>query len=496
MPSHLYRTGGMPLGVCPAVRPTWLSRLARLARALLAAALAAGVVSCGDHAPPRLTESDALVVVIRDRLTTHERDQQAERIGSRGFESDLVEQFAASIGKPLRLVIAQSDQELYEKLKSGEAHFGAGWLPLPDLDADSFVQATPYGKNRQVIVQNDASLPLAELSDLAGKTIHVVEGSKHADRLKALTGVEPPPTIIEHKSWDEFDLVEAVSDQRIEYALTDSRVMEVASNFYPTLQTTLEVGGEKPVSWLFPADGDPDLLARANAFLDESLRDGTLARLIDRYFGHIRRLDRNDVISYLEAVHSLLPDYEQEFKRGQIITGIDWRLLAALAYQESKWNPLATSPTGVRGMMMLTEDTADHLGVKNRLDASESIRAGSRYLADLRDQLPPEVKEPDRTWMALAAYNLGLGHMNGARAIAPSTGADPDQWFEMKKVLPLLSRPQYYSRLKSGRARGGEAVILVENVRMFYDILQRHAPAYVPLAPPKKSGRGGKTGRA
>lgn len=489
MPSRPYRTGCIPLGARPAVRPSsWLLRLARMARVLVTAALAAGVVACGERVPERLATSNELVVVIRDRLTTHEQEQRADKIGSRGFESDLVEQFAASLGKPVRLIIAQSDQELYEKLKDGEAHFGAGWLPLPDLDADSFVQATPYGKNRQVIVQNEASLPLTELADLAGKTIHVVEGSKHVDRLKAITGLEPPPTIIEHKEWDEFDLVAAVSDQRIEYALTDSRVMEVASNYYPTLQTTLTVGEEKPVSWLFPADGDPDLLARANAFLDESQRDGTLARLIDRYFGHIRRLERADVITYLEAIHSVLPDYEQDFKRGQVITGIDWRLLAALSYQESKWNPLATSPTGVRGIMMITEDTADHLGVKNRLNAAESIRAGSRYLADLRDQLPSEVKEPDRTWMALAAYNLGMGHMNGARAIAPSTGADPTQWFEMKKVLPLLSRPEYYSRLKSGRARGGEAVILVENVRIFYDILQRHAEAYVPLAPVARKG--------
>jgi membrane-bound lytic murein transglycosylase F len=90
--------------------------------------------------------------------------------------------------------------------------------------------------------------------------------------------------------------------------------------------------------------------------------------------------------------------------------------------------------------------------------------------------------------MALAAYNLGLGHLNGARAIAPSTGANPDQWFEIKKVLPLLARPQYYARLKSGRARGGEAVILVENVRIYYDILQRYTAAYVPLAAPAKKG--------
>src|SRR5690606_32224713 len=97
------------------------------------------------------------------------------------------------------------------------------------------------------------------------------------------------------------------------------------------------------------------------------------------------------------------------------------------------------------------------------------------------DDLPEEVKDPDRLWLALAAYNLGMGHMNGGRAIAESMGYDPNSWYEMKKVLPLLAKPEYYARLKSGRARGGEAVIMVENIRTFYDTLSRFEPAYKPL---------------
>jgi len=125
---------------------------------------------------------------------------------------------------------------------------------------------------------------------------------------------------------------------------------------------------------------------------------------------------------------------------------------------------------------MLTEDTADRMQVNNRLDPKESIAAGARYLADLMEQLPAGIKGPDRQWLALAAYNLGMGHLNGARQFAPGLKRDPDSWYDMKKVLPLLSRPEYYGRLKSGRARGGEAVIMVENVRTYYDILSRFEP--------------------
>ena len=190
---------------------------------------------------------------------------------------------------------------------------------------------------------------------------------------------------------------------------------------------------------------------------------------------------RKPTARFIERMQSVLPAYRVLFHAAQASTGIDWRLLAALAYQESQWEPLAASPTGVRGMMMLTGDTADRLGVSNRLDAAQSIRAGAEYLSDLRDSLPSTVREPDRLWLALAAYNLGMGHLNGARHIAKTRRADPDSWYEMKKVLPLLAQPQYYTRLKSGRGRGGEAVIMVENIRVYTDILNHHERAYRPL---------------
>lgn len=184
--------------------------------------------------------------------------------------------------------------------------------------------------------------------------------------------------------------------------------------------------------------------------------------------------------NFIDDAKTVLPRYRHLFQLAQEVTGLDWRLIAALAYQESKWDPQATSMTNVRGMMMLTEDTADALHVDNRLDAMQSIRGGARYLVQLMDQLPTSVVAPDRLWLALAAYNLGMGHMNGGRAIALKLNKNPDSWFDMKSVLPLMSQPAYYERLKSGRARGGEAVILVENVRSYYSLLAHLEPAHVP----------------
>lgn len=212
----------------------------------------------------------------------------------------------------------------------------------------------------------------------------------------------------------------------------------------------------------------------SHAFIERVRKDGTLARLEERYFGHVRRLKQIDIEKFFGQIETTLPKLRKHFQDAERITGIDWRLIAALAYQESHWDPFATSYTNVRGMMMLTEETADRLGVSNRLDARESIIGGARYLNILKDTLPADVEEPDRTWLALAGYNIGPGHLNAARTIGRQLKANPNAWYDMKRVLPLLAKPQYYNRLKSGRARGGEAVILVENIRSYYDILTRN----------------------
>jgi membrane-bound lytic murein transglycosylase F len=156
-------------------------------------------------------------------------------------------------------------------------------------------------------------------------------------------------------------------------------------------------------------------------------------------------------------------------------------LLAAIGYQESQWNAFATSPTGVRGVMMLTGDTADRMGVANRLDARQSILGGARYLMTMKEMLPSRIPEPDRTWLALAAYNQGEGHMEDARRITRARDGNPDSWADVKEALPYLGRGTYAKAMKYGYARGGEALDFAENIRSYYDILLRLEPEYHPL---------------
>lgn len=152
--------------------------------------------------------------------------------------------------------------------------------------------------------------------------------------------------------------------------------------------------------------------------------------------------------------------------------GLDWKLLAAMGYQESHWNPKAVSPTGVRGIMMLTLQTAGHLGIKNRLDPESSIMGGAKYLDQIRRRFPEELKEPDRTWFAMAAYNVGYYHVIDAQILARKLGKDPNKWLDLQTVLPLLAQKKWYKKTLYGYARGWEPVKYVTNIRRYYDLLQ------------------------
>lgn len=394
-----------------------------------------------------------------------------------GFEYDLLAAFAAELKIPLRPVVVGSVAEMRELLRDGKVHMAAA-MPVESTDELRF--STVLHKAEPLVVQHGDSMPLDEPEELAA---HAIEVPKASPLLPLLRALAPPPQLVE-TSGNDLDLMARVNERQSQLAATDSLHFDVAINYYPDLDVAQELDGTVAYAWAF-GGGDDALRAQADAFIARAQGDGTMTRLRDRYYGHIKRIGANNMVHFLQLMQTRLPRFRALFHEAQLLTGVDWRLLAALAYQESNWDPLATSFTGVRGMMMLTEDTADRLRVSNRLDPKQSVLAGARYLVDLMEGVPKEAPHPDRVWLALAAYNIGPGHFNGAVAIARGLNRDPASWYEMKKVLPLLARPQYYERLKSGRARGGEAVIMVENIRNFYDVLSRFEPPYVPVVKPR-----------
>lgn len=456
-----------------------------MARILALVVIALLLSSCGpSHKPlPTVQQGRELVVVTYNSPTTYFVDNDD---AFAGLEYDLAHLFAHELGPDIRvkfLVVGGVDEVIPALLK-GKAHLAAAALGQTRLRSHlvrfgpSYQQVQP-----QVVINREREQGIRKVSDLIGKHLEVMRGSSHAERLAALATQFPGLRWQEVRSTAEDELLEKVADGRLDATIADSRVVAIAQNFHPNLAVAFDFGLPEDLAWAFPKTGEEWVYQKARRFFGRIQKDGTLRRLIDRYYGHVERLNPTDVIHFLVRMRTVLPQYIGLFKQAQETTGVDWRLLAAVSYQESHWDTYNTSPTNVRGLMMLTEDTADRLGVTDRLDPRQSIPAGARYLLQLKERIPDRIPEPDRTWLALAAYNIGLAHLEDARILAQRQGLDPDAWADVKKTLPLLNKAEYYSTLKNGFARGGAAVIFVESIRTYYDILGKYEKKHTPALP-------------
>jgi membrane-bound lytic murein transglycosylase F len=275
------------------------------------------------------------------------------------------------------------------------------------------------------------------------------------------------------KTSDSMELLHLVVTGEAPLAIVDSNEFAVQQALFPRLRVAFDIGKEQELTWyLTPTTDNSRLLVRINRLFEHLEQNGTMERLRQSHFVHARGVTRIGSHTFNRNMRKTLPKYTQMIKQVAKEYQLDRHLLAAIAYQESHWDPLATSPTGVRGMMMLTRPTAKEMGVKNRLDALQSLRGGARYLKNMKRRLPQRIGEPNLTWFALAAYNVGLGHLEDARVLTQRQGGDPDVWADVIQRLPLLQQSKYYQTLRHGYARGSEPVTYVENIRHYYRILQ------------------------
>ena len=424
---------------------------------------------------PRVS-GELVILTLRGPSTTQDAPQAGKRKDETltGFEHDLATLFAKELGLVAKFIVINSHQKLLTALQEGRGHIAAaGLVPNVDLRAKySFSQS--YKLVQYQLIHNKADPKPKSLRDATAKRIAVIAETPAHDLLREMTGEFPGIAIdvIAHDSHPD-DLLRRVEKKESNFAVVDSGAFAVSKRLYPDVAVAFNIGRENKVAWAFSPIADADLQQSAVLFFDKIRNNGTLTRLLDRYYGHVNRIEAVDSEAILEKIQTVLPKLRPLFHEAQQLTGIDWRVIAAIGYQESHWDPLATSPTGVRGLMMLTEDTADRMKVKNRLDARESIIGGAKYIVLLRETIPNRIAEPDRTWLALAAYNQGYGHLEDARILAQRLKLNADSWLDVRKAYMKLREPEHFEQLKHGFARGDEAVNFVENVRNYTDIITR-----------------------
>jgi len=391
--------------------------------------------------------------------------------GPAGFEHDLADRFAARLGVKLEPLLVPDKYELRGLLASGEAHLAAYALPINERLGEHLLFARPFHRAQAEVVYRYGRARPKSLDGLDGRLVVALDEG-HAVQLELLKAQHPQLSWEVNESVRTMDLLAQVASGKLDYTLAYSHELQVARHIYPDLRSAFPVGDFHDFAWALSPDADDSLLFSVQDFFDDLETSGKLQALLERYFGHFEKFDFVEMREFQRRIDSRLPLYDTLFQ-GAAGDDVDWRLLAAISYQESHWDPQAKSPTGVRGMMMLTRDAAKQMHVEDRKDPLQSIRGGADYLRWVRSKIPQRIGEPDRTWLALATYNIGFGHLEDARRLTQRNGGNPDLWKDVKRFLPLLTKKKWYAQTKHGFARGGEAVAYVNNVRTFYDILNR-----------------------
>lgn len=417
-------------------------------------------------APPE--DSGVLNVVTRNGSTTYYLNRHEQPAGP---EYDLIAAYAEAQGWEVEWQMLSSTADVLAALESGAAHIAASGLThLPSRD-ELFERGPAHTEVTQQVICHREMRPLPRtVEQLAGVEIRVTANSSYAETLAALAEKHGGLTFTEDKEQSTEILLGHVAQKKLDCTVADSNIFQVNRRYMHDLVVGLNLTEGQNLGWYLPK-GSEALAQNARSWMNGGEGDAAIGAMEERHYAYIGEFDFVDVRALNRRIDDRLPTFKEEFLAAEERTGMPADLLAALSYQESHWDPTAKSPTGVRGIMMLTLRTAKSLGVQNRLDPVQAIDGGSRYLADRHRRLPDTIPEPDRTFLALASYNVGRGHLLDARGLARTLGKNPDSWADMSEVLPLLADDRYYPSLRYGYARGYEPVHYVSRIRNYRDVI-------------------------
>lgn len=421
--------------------------------------------SSGDRLD-NIQEKKILTVVTRNAPTTWYESRE----GDAGFEYELAKSFASYLDVKLKFVTQDSVSGILELIQQGKADVAAAGLTRTPERENGFLFGPAYQEVTQQVVCRRGGAHPKRIEELADVDLMVPANSSYVERLQSLKSRYPNIHWREDANLNTESLLEKVWMKELECTIADSNIVAINRRYFPELSVRFDLGKPQSLAWMLPADA-ARLRDKIKAWYEIISKNGDLAALKEKYYGYIEVFDYVDTRTLTRRIKRLLPKFRPMFEEAGLRYGIDWTLLAAQSYQESHWNPRARSPTGVRGIMMLTLTTAKEMGIKSRLNAKENIMGGARYLLQMQKRLPPSITDHDREWMALAAYNIGFGHMRDVFVLTERLGKNPNIWTDVSTVLPLLGRKKYYRTLKHGYARGWEPVRYVKRIRDYQDII-------------------------
>ncbi len=437
---------------------------------VVCALLSACVILNGSRTPTELEKilsQGSINIASRNGPTTYYEGPY----GLTGYDYTLASEFAKYLGVKLNIIEEENIPTLLGLVAQDNVQMVAAGITVTDERSRVVDFSDGYFTVTQQVLYRSSEQKPKDVSDFIGKKVLVIAGSSHSETLRRLQKTLPDLRWEEDSRADMLELMEMVHNGTIDYTIVDSNSFAMNRNIFPQARVAFDITEPEHLAWAFQKQADKSLIEAANKFLALKAQDGTLARIENTYYNTNTSVNLSGALVYARRIEQRLPKWEAHFRHAGENYDIDWQLLAALSYQESHWNQKAKSPTGVRGLMMLTRTTAKEMGISNRLDPEQSINGGAQYFKKIYDRIPEDIQGADRTWLALAAYNVGYGHMEDARVLTERMGGNPDKWKDVKEHLPLLAKRKYYRQTKHGYARGWEPVKYVQSIKHFYNIL-------------------------
>lgn len=389
---------------------------------------------------------------------------------SMGFEYELAKAFADLLGVDLNIVTPKWD-ELINLLNDGEGDLIAASMTITPSREEQADFSDGYMTIQQQVIVHKANHEVKKIDDLQRRTVHVRSGTSYEERLKELNAEGLDINIILHDDVPTEELIRKVHGREVEITIADSNIALLNRRYYPDIKIAFPIAEPQMIGWALRKN-EQALLSKINEFFKTIEEDGTFGKIYHNNYANVEIFDYVDMVKFHHRLQTRLPKYKDIIRQSAKKNGFDWKLIAAIVYQESHFNPKAKSYTGVRGLMQLTQETAKEMGIKNRLDPVQSIFGGVKYLKKIYMK-HDDIKDPDRLLVSLASYNVGHGHVVDAQRIAKKMGLDSKSWSALEKTLPLLRYPKYYKKSNHGYCRGTEPVRYVNRILTYYDILKK-----------------------
>jgi len=393
-----------------------------------------------------------------------------------GFEYELAKAFADYLGVGLKVKIAENWTEMIPALKNGTAAFIAAGMTITRKRQKQVIFSDGYMDIQQHLIAHRRSVKIKKLEELSGKTIHVRTATAYQERLEDLQKQGINITIELHNDLPTEELIQRVARGEIELTVADSNIALLNRRHYPAAIIAGSINGVQHLGWAVHP-GAHRLREKINSFFKTVKENGKFDEIYNKYYGDIADFDYVDLRAFHRRLKTRLSRYSPFIKAAAKKHGFDWRLIAAQIYQESHLNPRAKSRAGAKGLMQLLPGTARSLDVNDIYNPVENINAGVRHLKNLYDHFD-SANGTDRMLIALAAYNVGQGHMGDARRLAAKMNLDPNSWESLTETLPLLRYRKYYKNAKYGYCRGTEPVMYIKQIMIYYDILKRQGIEY------------------